>query len=110
MTQFNQCRAQDLRERQLAWEILRKSPTMQMVANMGGPWWRSGRPEKDDEDDPPENGASPAARKYFARRSEGEFRAAQMASSKEAREAHEELARLYAQLAMGDIPAPADQN
>lgn len=109
MTQLHQNRAQDLRERQLAWEILRKSPTMQMVANMGGPWWRSGRPESDDEDDP-ENGASPGARKYFARRAEEEFRAAQMASSKEAREAHEELARLYAQLAMGDIPAPADQN
>ena len=109
MTQFHQNRAQDLRERQLAWEILRKSPTMQMVANMGGPWWRSGRPESDDEDDP-ENGASPGARKSFARRAEEEFRAAQMASSKEAREAHEELARLYAQLAMGDIPAPADQN
>ena len=110
MPQFNQSRAQDLRERQLAWEILRESPTMQMVANMGGPWWRSGRPEDDDEDELPENGASPGARKYFARRSEEEFRAAQMASSKEAREAHEELARLYAQLAMGDIPAPPDQN
>jgi hypothetical protein len=82
---------------------------MQLVANTGGPWWRSGRPETDDEDEPPKNGASPAARKYFARRSEEEFRAAQMAMSKGAREAHEELARLYAQLAMGDIPAPADQ-
>ena len=110
MTQFHQSRAQDLRERQLAWEILRKSPTMQMAVNMGGPWWRAGRPETYDEDEPPENGASPAARKYFARRSEEEFRAAQMASGKEAREAHEELARLYSQLAMGDLPAPADQN
>lgn len=110
MTQFHQSRAQDLRERQLAWEILRESPTMQMVANMGGPWWRLGRPETDDEEELPKNGASPAARKYFARRSEEEFRAAQMASSKVAREAHEELARLYAQLAMGDIPAPSNQS
>ena len=51
-----------------------------------------------------------SALRAIARRAEEEFRAAQMSSSKEAREAHEELARLYAQLAMGDIPAPTDQN
>jgi hypothetical protein len=28
------------RERMLAWEILRDSPTMRMAALVGGPWWR----------------------------------------------------------------------
>ena len=110
MTQFHQSRAQDLRERQLAWEILRRSPTMRMAANLGGPWWRSGRPESDDEDETAENGATSEARKYFARRSEEEYRAAQMASGEEARNAHEELATLYAELARGGVPAPADRN
>ena len=28
------------RERMLAWEILRDSPTMRMTALVGGPWWQ----------------------------------------------------------------------
>ena len=32
------------RERTLAWEILRDSPTMRMTALVGGPWWKPGVP------------------------------------------------------------------
>jgi len=110
VTQLNQSRAQDGRERQLAWEILRDSPTMRMAIAMGGPWWRSGETTTYDEEDVSEDGATLGARKYFACRSDEELRAAQTASSKEAGDAHEELARLYAQFARGDVPAPADQN
>ena len=28
------------RERMLAWEILRDSPTMRMAGLVGGPWWQ----------------------------------------------------------------------
>ena len=32
------------RERMLAWEILRDSPTMRMAGLVGGPWWQSPAP------------------------------------------------------------------
>ena len=34
------------RERMLAWEILRDSPTMRMTALLGGPWWQPDVPTK----------------------------------------------------------------
>ena len=106
MTQFNQNRAEDLRERQLAREILRNSPTMRMAASLGGPWWHSGQSQNDEEEDVQDNGASLAARNYFASRSEEETRAARMALNEEARDAHQKLATLYADLAREVVPAP----
>jgi hypothetical protein len=96
--------AQDFRERRLALEILRDSPTIRMARKLSGPWWRS-----DLEDAHKEQGDSNriavGARHYFAHRSKEEAEAARKASCKASRAAHEELARLYAELASNETKA-----
>ena len=57
------------REQQIAWEILRNSPTMS-VAPPWRPVWRSREADAEANGDHPANGASASARKYFARRAE----------------------------------------
>ena len=92
---------QTTRERRLAWEILRNSPTGRMARAMRRPERNAGNGEQSEPGSLPPV-MSTSARNYFARRSVEERRAADQAAGKEAREAHEELARLYARLAHGD--------
>jgi hypothetical protein len=95
--------ADELRERKLAWEILRDSPTFRLAGAMGGPWWRSKTDDVEtDENDLGPGGMTSAAPQYFARRSEEELEAARNASCNSSRIAHEELAKLFAQLAFGN--------
>jgi hypothetical protein len=90
--------AHDFRERRLALEILRDSPTIRMARRLTGPWWRSELDDADQEQGD-SNRIAVGARYYFAHRSKEEAEAARKASCNASHDAHEELARLYAALA-----------
>lgn len=110
MTSNIQHPAHDSRERRLALEILRDSPTIRMARKLSGPWWRSDFDDSDKEKRGGSDRITLGARHYFARRSEEESEAARKASCKASRDAHEELARLYAELASNDTKAPASRH
>ena len=89
------------RERHLAWDVLRSSATGRMATALGGRLWpfqlvgtvyRMGRARSD---------AVESDRRYFLRRSEEERLAANAAAGMKARQAHAELAKLYAGIAQG---------
>ena len=93
---MNISRSRALRERRIAWNVLRDSTTMRMVANMAA--------GHDSLDRACARHRAPSARllesdrDYFSRRSGEQRNAAGKAASARARRAHDELAELYANL------------
>jgi hypothetical protein len=99
--------ASQAREQQIAWDILRNSVTGRTAAALGKPLWplqlvgaMSRRERERDE-------AIESDRRYFRRRSDEERQAARRAAGPEARQAHSELAQLYAEFARSP-DAPSD--
>lgn len=95
----NEIQRLESRERRVAWDVLRNSATGRMATALGGRLWsfqlvgtasRLKRARGD---------AFESDRRYFRRRSAEERLAANAAAGVQARQAHAELAKLYADLA-----------
>ena len=98
MTNHEMRQAQS-RERRIAWEILRNSPTGRTAAALGGRLWQLQLVGTMSRRKRARDNAIESDRRYFRRRSEVERQAARRAAGVKAREAHSKLAQLYAELA-----------
>ena len=88
------------REQRAAWQILRDSPTVRMLATLAGPYLpRSAARALQGVAAPRVESRFETDRVYFRRRSAEERRRARNAENCAARQAHDELAELYALVA-----------
>jgi hypothetical protein len=92
----------------MAWDVLRKSPTIRTPDALDTPWWQTVSQAQRPLADRLTDAASQSRRKYFRRRFQEERRAAAQAASQRARRAHAKLANLYARLARDVRPTSPD--
>ena len=99
------------REQQLAWELLRDSPAVRMLAMTAGglPAELSRLLYSRVQGGPSPGHTAESDRNYYRRRSVEELAAARKAAGPEARKAHDELAGLYSRLRRPGRRSPSGQ-